>query len=288
VFFKKQNLRDKTLWFLSTFMSFCIQSLVRKALIGLTKALKMLDLDEELLPTMSHRATIGSTLGAKQYLRHPLRLFVASRGNDDLMSLAEPAINGPPDSEDYREARRAIGYSNWASKGISNSGDYLKYIFEDDGTALISAQFQPASSAEYPGRSRLSLVAKASESLVDLNMSTPEDLTSRSKTQQANMGALSKDKQVHGANKRQSTASSSRTGSQGWVWLDMCNDTEKPWNAIFSPQYDLTRHESTGHTVRNVQCSLCTEEMTFTRNDALARHYRVEHPEYAQFLGSKS
>jgi len=57
--------------------------------------------------------------------------------------------------------------------------------------------------------------------------------------------------------------------------------TGKPCNSEFSRPYDLTRHEDTIHNGRKmkVRCHLCTEEKTFSRNDALTRHMRVVHPE---------
>ena len=57
--------------------------------------------------------------------------------------------------------------------------------------------------------------------------------------------------------------------------------TGKPCNSVFSRPYDLTRHEDTIHNARKqkVRCNLCTEEKTFSRNDALTRHMRVVHPE---------
>jgi uncharacterized Zn-finger protein len=57
--------------------------------------------------------------------------------------------------------------------------------------------------------------------------------------------------------------------------------TGKPCNTVFSRPYDLTRHEDTIHNARKqkVSCDLCTEEKTFSRADALTRHYRVCHPE---------
>ncbi|TPX15225.1 uncharacterized protein E0L32_004783 [Thyridium curvatum] len=57
--------------------------------------------------------------------------------------------------------------------------------------------------------------------------------------------------------------------------------TGKPCNTVFSRPYDLTRHEDTIHNARKkkVRCDLCTEEKTFSRADALTRHYRVCHPE---------
>ncbi|KAI4599311.1 hypothetical protein KJ359_002270 [Pestalotiopsis sp. 9143b] len=57
--------------------------------------------------------------------------------------------------------------------------------------------------------------------------------------------------------------------------------TGKPCNTIFSRPYDLTRHEDTIHNNRKkkVRCDICTEEKTFSRADALTRHYRVVHPD---------
>ena len=57
--------------------------------------------------------------------------------------------------------------------------------------------------------------------------------------------------------------------------------TGKPCSAVFSRPYDLTRHEDTIHNARKqkVRCDLCTEEKTFSRADALTRHYRVCHPD---------
>ncbi|EEP82345.1 predicted protein [Uncinocarpus reesii 1704] len=57
--------------------------------------------------------------------------------------------------------------------------------------------------------------------------------------------------------------------------------TGKPCNSIFSRPYDLTRHEDTIHNARKqkVRCQLCTEDKTFSRNDALTRHMRVVHPD---------
>ncbi|KAL1978208.1 hypothetical protein VTN31DRAFT_1067 [Thermomyces dupontii] len=57
--------------------------------------------------------------------------------------------------------------------------------------------------------------------------------------------------------------------------------TGKPCNSVFSRPYDLTRHEDTIHNSRKqkVRCHLCTEEKTFSRNDALTRHMRVVHPD---------
>jgi hypothetical protein len=62
--------------------------------------------------------------------------------------------------------------------------------------------------------------------------------------------------------------------------------TGKPCNSIFSRPYDLTRHEDTIHNAKKqkVRCMVCTEEKTFSRNDALTRHMRVVHPD-VEFAG---
>jgi hypothetical protein len=57
--------------------------------------------------------------------------------------------------------------------------------------------------------------------------------------------------------------------------------TGKPCNAVFSRPYDLTRHEGTIHNPhkQKVRCDLCTDDKTFSRADALTRHYKVCHPD---------
>ncbi|KAL2855891.1 hypothetical protein BJY01DRAFT_203979 [Aspergillus pseudoustus] len=75
---------------------------------------------------------------------------------------------------------------------------------------------------------------------------------------------------------------SSRNSQAGPHRCDRINpQTGKPCGSIFSRPYDLTRHEDTIHNARKqkVRCHLCTEEKTFSRNDALTRHMRVVHPE---------
>ncbi|GAP92185.1 putative 26s proteasome regulatory subunit-like protein [Rosellinia necatrix] len=92
-------------------------------------------------------------------------------------------------------------------------------------------------------------------------------------------------RQVNALNHLRSEANmeNSMTSSQaGPHKCDRINpSTGKPCNAIFSRPYDLTRHEDTIHNARKqkVRCDFCTEEKTFSRADALTRHYRVCHPE---------
>jgi hypothetical protein len=121
VFFKKENLRTRN-WWLSAFLSFCIQSLVRKVLI-------VLFADE--VPDRS--------LGAREYLRLPVRLFIASSGiHDPLMrDLAlDCDSHGQekklPSSQDYRLAQIAVQKDTWSARNIKSSADYLKLLYEDD------------------------------------------------------------------------------------------------------------------------------------------------------------
>jgi hypothetical protein len=57
--------------------------------------------------------------------------------------------------------------------------------------------------------------------------------------------------------------------------------TGMPCNTNFSQPYNLTRHEDTIHHARKQQlrCDMCTDGKTLSRNDALARHMRVVHPD---------
>lgn len=74
----------------------------------------------------------------------------------------------------------------------------------------------------------------------------------------------------------------SRNNAPGPHKCDKVNpQTGKSCNTEFSRSYDLTRHEDTIHNNRKqkVRCHLCTEEKTFSRNDALTRHMRVVHPD---------
>ncbi|KAI5465132.1 hypothetical protein BGZ63DRAFT_343841, partial [Mariannaea sp. PMI_226] len=55
--------------------------------------------------------------------------------------------------------------------------------------------------------------------------------------------------------------------------------TGKPCISTFSRPYDLTRHNNTIHNSQKQRprCKLCTKEKTFSRQDALMRHYRQHH-----------
>jgi hypothetical protein len=135
VFFKKENLRNKGPYWLSMFYGFCIQSLVRTALLEITKRLGA---------TVTKQAEVA----ASQYLYLPLRLFVASSsGSKDPILSDEAAESGLSGSEAYQQAREAVNYTNWNSAGIQNSGDYLKQLFQDDGGLL---RFNPAKAQADP------------------------------------------------------------------------------------------------------------------------------------------
>lgn len=79
------------------------------------------------------------------------------------------------------------------------------------------------------------------------------------------------------------TSAAARNSQEGPHRCERINpSTGKPCNTIFSRPYDLTRHEDTIHNARKqkVRCHLCTEEKSFSRNDALTRHFRVCHPDH--------
>jgi hypothetical protein len=135
VFFKKDNRRNKGLSWLSTFYSFCIQSLVRTALLEITKIRTII-------------GTCTTDPAATQYLYLPLRLFIASNSGpkDPLFSDENSEIESPG-FEDYKQAREAVNYAHWSSTGIQNSGEYLKRLFQDNGNAL---DFTPAKAQATP------------------------------------------------------------------------------------------------------------------------------------------
>jgi hypothetical protein len=148
VFFKKENLRNKRSWWLSTFYSFCIQSAVRKALIALARDAPA-DLRGE------------SSIYAKHYLYLPIRLFIASSGSydpvnsrDDWHSADTNDGHDIPTEEDYKQARLVVQFEEWASHGVSGSADHLRRIFEDTGDGVEVSQPCPEDNdplKRYPG-----------------------------------------------------------------------------------------------------------------------------------------
>src|SRR6266496_2349823 len=103
VVFRKENLRNKGASWLSMFYSFCIQSLVRTALLEIT----------------NQSTTTGEAdTAAEQYLHLPLRLFIASNfGSKDPLLSDETAETGLPTPEHYQQAREAVNYADWNSTG---------------------------------------------------------------------------------------------------------------------------------------------------------------------------
>jgi hypothetical protein len=99
-------------------------------------------------------------------------------------------------------------------------------------------------------------------------------------------------RQAHGPNTRREghgMISALQMTQAGPHRCDRINpSTGKPCNTVFSRPYDLTRHEDTIHNARKqkVRCNLCTDEKTFSRADALTRHYRVCHPD-VEFHGKQ-
>ena len=123
VFFKKDNLRNRVPWWLSTFYSFCIQGLVRKVLIELSKV--------GCLPSE-----------VNQFLYLPLRLFIATSGSyDPLVMDTVQDLEGSPDAEDYQVAFKAVKQGDWMSTEILGAGYYLKRLFDDDAEFTIDASF---------------------------------------------------------------------------------------------------------------------------------------------------
>lgn len=120
VFFKKANMRNKRQWWLSTFYSFCLQSVVRKLLWGI-----------ECPPCH------GGWRACQEYLQDPIKLFIASSGNYDPLKVdwgrdnvrKNEYIEEEQDQNDYKEAQVAVGWSKWETDGISGSTEYLISLF---------------------------------------------------------------------------------------------------------------------------------------------------------------
>jgi uncharacterized Zn-finger protein len=96
------------------------------------------------------------------------------------------------------------------------------------------------------------------------------------------LGGARQQQQQHQHHEHSGMTSSLLNSQAGPHRCDRINpSTGKPCNTIFSRPYDLTRHEDTIHNAKKqkVHCNLCTEEKTFSRADALTRHYRVCHPD---------
>ena len=138
VLFKKENMRNKKLWWLSVFYSLCIQSYVRKSLVALgSHPLGRVD--------SSLRADHSlQQWGLAQYLYVPIKLFTAVSGTYDPIKSGSSSTSSVPkvlqsssgaavvlSNEDLVIARTAVNQHDWEAKGIDSSFHYLKRIFED-------------------------------------------------------------------------------------------------------------------------------------------------------------
>jgi hypothetical protein len=120
VFFKKENMRNKS-WWLSVFYSFCIQSIVKYGLIKLIG---------------NAPPATQPTLGATLHLHLPVRLFIAISGNYDPL-LRDYSIESEPQSEeeginikDYELAQYASYKEQWSDLGIRNTKEFLECLFD--------------------------------------------------------------------------------------------------------------------------------------------------------------
>jgi hypothetical protein len=121
VFFKKENMRVKETWWLSTFYSFAIQGLIRK-----------------LIQQLSYATSYKS---ANQYLHLAIRLFIASSGDYDPLTRDYVTLTKGKNIDssyisDLQEAKNVVDQNSWASGGILSSADYLRNIFEDNGGGI--------------------------------------------------------------------------------------------------------------------------------------------------------
>jgi hypothetical protein len=119
VFFKKENMRIKETWSLSTFYSFAIQALVRQLIRHLS-------------------FTANSEWATDQYLHLAIRLFIASSGDydplmRDYVSLSKGKEVVSSYVSDLQEAKDAVEQDSWGPRGILSSADYLRDLFEDKG-----------------------------------------------------------------------------------------------------------------------------------------------------------
>jgi hypothetical protein len=127
VFFNKENQHNRESWWLSTFYSFCIQGIVRRALMSIFQLFRR-SLDE-----------------VTQYLHLAVRLFVAVSSSYDplIQNTSSDQALSSTDSDKAilnnrcKVAQIAVRQGEWESKGINSSAEYLKQLFEDRGDVLV-------------------------------------------------------------------------------------------------------------------------------------------------------
>lgn len=127
VFFNKENQHNRESWWLSTFYSFCIQGIVRGALMNIFQLFKR------------------NLSGVTQYLHLAVRLFIAVSSSYDplIQNISSNQALSSKDSENAifnnrcKVAQIAVRQGEWESKGINGSAEYLKQLFEDRGDVLV-------------------------------------------------------------------------------------------------------------------------------------------------------
>lgn len=114
VFFKKENLKTRDGYWISTFYSFCIQATTRKILQKLSSS-------KEFFSTSALSAS-------KQFLHLAINLFIASSGSyDPLITNYEEIEPGhASEFEDVIMLQQALGGP------VKSSADYLRKLFEID------------------------------------------------------------------------------------------------------------------------------------------------------------
>jgi hypothetical protein len=135
VFFKKDNLRNKT-WWLSAFYSFRIQSMVRRGLMELAGCQEK---ESSMFPDQ-HPIRVA----VRQYLSIALRFFVAGSGTYDPLTKIYPSGSQllfkteqeKASDEHFRAAQEAVKQETWKSNGISSSMEYLQNLFPDMGEMI--------------------------------------------------------------------------------------------------------------------------------------------------------
>ncbi|KAH8751860.1 hypothetical protein F5882DRAFT_420198 [Hyaloscypha sp. PMI_1271] len=132
VFFLKESTRNIRTWWISGFYSLVIQSFVRRALI-------------EVIPHISSQGFEARCRGAREFLQLAVRLFVAATRSYDPLIRQSPEDYGSACPEDgglhlmeVRIVQLAVKQADWRSSAVQDSGVYLKRLFQDDGSNLLS------------------------------------------------------------------------------------------------------------------------------------------------------
>ena len=121
VFFKKENVKNKADWYISAFYSFCIQAVVRKALLSLSRDGILKGFGTPRLMSFKDSALSAS----HQFLHLAIHLFIATSGTydqSDYSIIDEASRSGH--EKDLISLQEALGVQ------IKDSGEYLKQLFE--------------------------------------------------------------------------------------------------------------------------------------------------------------